>query len=111
MECCGLLGGHDGIVEQVFPGRNIDCDPRRYHLHPTDQRRMFETLVERQWDLLGIYHSHPHTEALPSLIDIGSCFYSDAVHVIVSLANPEVPEVRAFTIRNGEVREETVQIT
>lgn len=97
-ECCGLLLGRGEVVEEVFPGRNKDSSPRTYTMDPQDQLRAFRTMDERGWDLVGIYHSHPHSKAFPSETDKSKALYPDARHVIISLTDSERPQVRAFWI-------------
>jgi proteasome lid subunit RPN8/RPN11 len=97
-ECCGLLLGRGASVEEVFPGRNIQMSPRVYEMDPQDQLRAFRLMDERGWDLVGIYHSHPATEAYPSRTDQAKAFYPDARYVIISLADRGRPRVRAFRI-------------
>jgi [CysO sulfur-carrier protein]-S-L-cysteine hydrolase len=101
-ECCGLLLGRGEHVEEVFPGRNVDETPRtRYMMDPRDQLRAFRMMDERGWDLVAIYHSHPHTEAYPSETDKNRALYPDARYVIVSLRTPGDPQVRAFRLLDG----------
>lgn len=97
-ECCGLLLGRGEYVEDVFPGRNIQMSPRVYEMDPQDQLRAFRLMDERGWDLVGIYHSHPATDAYPSLTDQAKALYPDARYVIISLADRDRPRVRAFRI-------------
>lgn len=97
-ECCGLLLGRGDVVEEVFPARNVDESPRTYLMDPQDQLRAFRMMDERGWELVGIYHSHPHTEPRPSETDKARAQYLDARYVIVSLRDPDRPEVRAWRI-------------
>jgi proteasome lid subunit RPN8/RPN11 len=97
-ECCGLLLGTGDVVADIFPGRNIRMSPRVYELDPQDQLRAFRLMDERGWDLVGIYHSHPATEAYPSRTDQAQALYPDARYVIISLADQDHPRVRAFRI-------------
>jgi [CysO sulfur-carrier protein]-S-L-cysteine hydrolase len=116
-ECCGLLLGRGDAVEEVFPGRNVDETPRtRYVMDPRDQLRAFRLMDERGWDLVGIYHSHPQTEAYPSETDKSRALYPDARYMIVSLREPAEPQVRAFRLLDGAdgakiVTEEDVMVT
>lgn len=107
-ECCGVLLGHGDDVQEVFPGRNVDESPRTYLMDPQDQLRAFRTMDERGWELVGIYHSHPLTEAYPSKTDVARALYPDARYVIVSLRAPARPEIRAFRILDGHISEEDV---
>jgi proteasome lid subunit RPN8/RPN11 len=54
---------------------------------------------------LGQYHSHLHTENIPSPTDIAQAGYPDHAYFIMTLL-PEAPNpVRAFSIRDGAVEE------
>ena len=65
---------------------------------------------QKEWELVGIYHSHTHTEAYPSKTDVELAFYPDALYFIVSLENREAPVIRAFRINDGRVDEEEVVV-
>lgn len=117
-ECCGMLAGRGETVEEVFPGRNKDQSPKTYVMDPEDQLRAFRAMDECGWDLVGIYHSHPHTEPSPSRTDReraldrdGNPLFPDAQYVIVSLRDAARPEVRAFRIVEGQFAPEEVVIS
>lgn len=105
-ECCGLLGGAGGLIDTVHRARNAEESPLRYSVHPTDQLRIMERIEEAGEELLGIYHSHTKSEAYPSETDINLAeLWPDPLYLICSLADPEQPAVRAFSIRDGAVAE------
>jgi len=58
--------------------------------------------------LVGVMHSHTHTQAYPSPTDVADAARSDPfgtwVFVIVSLEHPD-PELRAFRILDGAITE------
>ncbi|MBA3551942.1 MAG: M67 family metallopeptidase [Actinobacteria bacterium] len=110
-EACGLLGGPRGTIEAIYPMRNADDSAVTYRLDPTEQLRVFREIEDRGWDLIAIYHSHTHSEAYPSVTDRRLAFYPEAVYVLVSLAAPEDPVVRAFSIRDGDVDELEVTVS
>ncbi|HLZ07202.1 MAG TPA: M67 family metallopeptidase, partial [Chloroflexota bacterium] len=70
----------------------------------------FDSMDREGLDLVGIYHSHTHSPAQPSRTDITLAGYPDAHYLIVSLANPERPDLRAFTIVDGTVAEQEVVV-
>jgi proteasome lid subunit RPN8/RPN11 len=113
-EACGLLGGHvaDGVAraEHFWPLANADQSNMTYRLDGREQLEVFKQLDEKGWDLIGIFHSHTHTEAYPSATDRRQAFYPDAHYVVVSLQDRNNPDLRAFTIRDGLVHEEEVRI-
>jgi proteasome lid subunit RPN8/RPN11 len=67
-------------------------------------------LDQKEWDLIGIYHSHTHTEAYPSKTDLELAFYPEALYFIVSLQKADAPVIRAFRIVDGEIGEEEVVV-
>jgi proteasome lid subunit RPN8/RPN11 len=115
VEGCGVLGGRDGEVLGVFPIRNVDASPVHYTLDPREQLAAMEEMDDRGWDLIAMFHSHTRTRPFPSATDIDMAqvvqdFYPDALYVIASLARWERPEVRAFRIAGGVVREEAIEV-
>ncbi|MDP8955711.1 MAG: M67 family metallopeptidase [Actinomycetota bacterium] len=109
-EACGLLAGRDGRVEHFYPMRNADDSPVTYRLDPTEQLQVFNELEEKGWELLGIFHSHTHTQAYPSETDRRQAFYPEANYVLVSLAKGDEPDVRAYFIDDGKVDEQEVRL-
>ena len=109
-EACGLLAGPDGRVEAAFRMQNADHSPKTYRLDPKEQIKVFNEIEDRGWQLAGIFHSHTRTEAYPSPTDQAQAFYPEALYLLVSLADRDAPVLRGFTIRDGEVEEQEVQI-
>jgi [CysO sulfur-carrier protein]-S-L-cysteine hydrolase len=109
-EACGLLAGRGGAPSTFFAMTNIDASPVNYRLDPKEQLRVFEQLDTDGLDLLGIVHTHTHSEAYPSETDMRLAFYPEARYLIMSLTNRSEPELRAFRIVDGEVTEEELKI-
>jgi [CysO sulfur-carrier protein]-S-L-cysteine hydrolase len=103
-ECCGLIGGLDGVARTVYRARNAEASPLRYNLDPQDQFRIMTEMEEKGEELSGIYHSHTASPAYPSQTDINLAAYPDALYLIVSLAEGE-QDLRGFEIKDGEVTE------
>src|SRR5918911_3190195 len=106
-ECCGMVASRDGAAVRVYRATNAAASPLRYEIDGAEQYRIQMEIEDAGLDLGAIYHSHTRTEPYPSQTDINLAFYPDAHYVIVGLAGEE-PEVRAFTIRDGQVREAEV---
>lgn len=117
-EACGLLAGRlaaeDGRprarVERLYEMRNADASPVSFRLDPREQLEAFDELERKGWDLVGIYHSHTHSEAYPSETDRALAFYPDAHYVVISLADRSSPVMRGFTIRDGAIEEQEVRV-
>jgi proteasome lid subunit RPN8/RPN11 len=110
-EACGLIAGMHGRAMRLYRIPNADPSIYRYNMEPRAQLAAMQDMDDNDWDLLAIYHSHTHTPAYPSPTDIGLAFYPDAYYAIVTLKNSEQPQIRAFRIVDGQVREVAVRST
>jgi proteasome lid subunit RPN8/RPN11 len=110
-EACGLVAGPPGAAVKFFAMTNLDASPVSYRLDPAEQLHVFDELDEHGWELLGIFHTHTHSEAYPSETDTKLAFYPDARYLIMSLTDREHPELKAFTIVDGEIAEEELALT
>ena len=111
-ECCGILGGRDGVVAKLYRATNADHSPYRYTVAPGDLFRIDKEIRDNGWEWVGIYHSHTFVEAYPSATDVNLAFWPDALYFLVSLMNPDRPVVRAFHIdrERGMVTEEPLEL-
>lgn len=108
-ECCGIVAGRDGVPLQVHETRNIAEGNRFYEIDPRQLIDLeFHKLPEQESEIIAIYHSHPESEAYPSVTDVELAYWPDAVYLICSLADKEQPDVRGFRIRDGLIREVTL---
>jgi len=109
-EACGLLAGEldDIDVKAVYPCRNA-APPEKldvvYELDSSDYLKADRDARANGWEIIGVYHSHTHTEAKPSPTDIAQAPDPTWHYVVVSLRLP-APVVRSFTITDGQVSEE-----
>ena len=108
-ECCGLIGGNDGVAKTVYRARNAEASPLRYNLDPQDQFRIMTEMDDKGEELSGIYHSHTASPAYPSQTDINLAAYPGALYLIVSLADGEEP-LRGYRIEDGTVDEVELQV-
>ena len=108
-EVCGLLGiGPDGVIRH-YPITNDERSMTYYVMNPKELLRAMREIEDDELDLV-IYHSHTHTRAYPSATDIRLAAYPDATYAIVTLQDRDRPDVRAFSIRDGEVTEKPVEV-
>jgi [CysO sulfur-carrier protein]-S-L-cysteine hydrolase len=111
-ECCGILAGpaKQRKVKKLYRGVNAEKSPVRYNIDPRQLLTIHEETEEKGWAILGIYHSHTHTEAFPSATDIRLAFWPDSTYLITSLKEPGKPAIRAFSIRDGQIEEKQLVI-
>lgn len=103
-EACGILAGADGVVERVFLMENAEHSETFYMMDSREQFQVFDTIEAEGLELLAIFHSHPHSPALPSQQDLELAFYPDALYLIVSLMEGE-PDAHLFRIADRQVEE------
>jgi [CysO sulfur-carrier protein]-S-L-cysteine hydrolase len=109
-ECCGILGGKDGVASTLYRATNAEQSPLRYTLDPNDLFRItFKEIPANEEEMLAIYHSHTASPAYPSQTDINLATYPDSIYLIVSLAEGEQP-LRGYRIDDGEVSEVELQV-
>jgi [CysO sulfur-carrier protein]-S-L-cysteine hydrolase len=110
-EACALLAGRGDAVDRVYTLPNAEASPTFYVVEPKAQLRAMTEMDDLDLDLVGIFHSHVATEAYPSRTDVELAAYPDAAYLILSLADPHAPVLRAFRIRDGQVDEEPVEVS
>lgn len=108
-EACGLVGGRDGRAVRLYPVENVRHSPVAYEMEPRQQVRAMLDMETAGEELLAIYHSHPHGPAWPSPTDRRQAYYPETAYIIISLADPERPAVRAFMLQDGRATEITVR--
>lgn len=109
-EACGILAGREGRVEKVYEMSNTDKSAKTFFMDPKEQIKVMKEMRNSGLEMVGIYHSHPESEAYPSAHDVKMAFYPEASYVIVSIKNRDNPNIRSFKITEGKVGEEEVQI-
>lgn len=111
-EVCGLFGGEPGdvvAVQTLYPCRNAADSPVIYDLDSRDLGKANWDALQRGLELVGVYHSHTHTEAYPSPTDVAKASDPQWHYVLVSLQDDE-PVVRSFRIVDGEITEEQLVV-
>jgi proteasome lid subunit RPN8/RPN11 len=104
-ECCGMIGGRDGNVVEVFRATNVEQSPLRFMIDPKEQLQIDRQIEEAGLDLAAIYHSHTRTEPKPSETDLTFAkLWPGVLWVIVGLATDE-PDVRLWRIDDGQAAE------
>jgi proteasome lid subunit RPN8/RPN11 len=114
-ECCGMLAGRieraspaeqpRGLVLRRFPLANELASPTEYLLESKSWIAAVRATGKEQIEILAFYHSHPASEPVPSRKDrAGSEYYPDAMHLIISLKEPE-PMMRGWWLTAEDHRE------
>jgi [CysO sulfur-carrier protein]-S-L-cysteine hydrolase len=108
-ECCGLLAATPGdhAVARFYPCRNVAESARVYTVDPLDHLRAERDAESNGWEIVGVVHSHTHTEPYPSPTDIAQAPDPQWHYLIVGLKR-ESPEIRSYHVVDGAGSEEPV---
>ena len=110
-EACGLLVGRGRRVETFVPCRNADRSSRTFSIGPDGWRAADEAVDAGEGlAVVGVVHSHTHTEAYPSPTDVAQAanpMLAGWHWALVSL-RPPAPVLRSYLIGDGVVVEEPI---
>ena len=109
-EGCGLLlGTPEGHVREVVPSENIADSAKLYEIDPRVMLRASRRAQELELEIIGVFHSHTHSDAYPSATDVAQAPDPAWHYVLVSFR--VVPTVmRSYVIANGRVTEELLEL-
>ncbi len=110
-EACGLLAGDPdgGLVATCYPTRNVAASAKVYTVDPREHLQADRDAESRGHQIIGVFHSHTHTDAYPSPTDVAQAPDPTWHYVLVSLRDTS-PVVRSYRIVDGEVEEESVVV-
>ena len=103
-ECCGLLLGRGTAVAEAARTPNVSTDPNRFLVDPQAHIAARREARDRGIQVLGFYHSHPHSPPAPSVTDLAEASYPEYLSLIVSPATDQAT-IRLFRLVTGTFRE------
>jgi proteasome lid subunit RPN8/RPN11 len=108
-EACGLIAAAPGSsdVQRFYPCRNAAESSRVYTIDGKDFMKADRAAEDAGLEIVGVVHSHTHTDAYPSPTDVAQAPDPDWHYVIVSLRDV-APMVRSYRIVDGTITEEPV---
>lgn len=104
-EACGLIIGRGERATEIIRIPNIAANSQ--HTYHMDERALVSALSKLEalgLELVGIYHSHPASDPIPSQTDIRQATYPETPYLIVGLKNATV-SLAAWKMRAGQVSE------
>jgi proteasome lid subunit RPN8/RPN11 len=110
-EACGLMAGTYGGEDapDFHPCRNAAESSKLYTIDGRDMLRIGRAAEDEGLDLVGVMHSHTHTDAYPSPTDVALAVDPTWHYVIVSLKY-DSPVLRSYRIADGVIDEEPVVV-
>ena len=110
-EACGLLvGSYEGEeATHIFPTTNAAASALIYEIDPKEMLAVDRAARALGADIMGVFHSHTHTDAYPSPTDVAQALDPGWHYVLVSLRDSH-PVVRSYRIVEGVITEEPVEV-
>jgi len=109
-EGCGLLvGDQAGVVASVHPTRNAAQSAQIYEVSSEDVLRVDREAGRAGLDIIGVFHSHTHTDPWPSPTDVSKAVDPGWHYVLVGLRH-EIASTRSYRIVDGNILEEVVVV-
>ena len=110
-EACGLLVGTYGgdQASHLFVTPNAAASAMIYEIAPKDLLRVDRAAQQLGADIMGVFHSHTHTDAYPSPTDVAQATDPGWHYVLVSLRDSH-PVLRSYRIVEGQITEEPVVV-
>jgi proteasome lid subunit RPN8/RPN11 len=103
-ECCGMVGGGGEEASVVVPVVNSAASPLRFEMDPQGQYNALKAIEDDGQEMLAIYHSHTKSAAYPSQTDVNQAVnWPDAIYLIVSLQDPDSPEVKGYWLKDLKI--------
>ncbi len=111
LEACGLMGGDPatGDVTLFYPCTNVSASAKVYSIDGREHLRAERDAEDQGLEIIGVMHSHTHTEAYPSPTDINQAPDPTWHYLIVSLKR-DAPVVRSYHLVDGTVEEVPVTL-
>ena len=110
-EACGLLVGKGplGEVLEFHPTENVAKSARVYTINAKQHLLIERDAEDRGLEVMGVVHSHTHTEAYPSPTDVAQAPDPTWHYMIVTLRRG-VPEPRNYRIVGETITETPLTI-
>ena len=109
LEACGLLVGTGNRVHRFVPTTNDTGSARVYAIPGKELLRAEMAAEDDGLAIIGVFHSHTHSEPYPSPTDVAQAPDPEWHYAIVSLKR-EAPETRSYRIIDGSITEEPIAI-
>src|SRR5581483_2232865 len=112
LEACGLIAGDPALNSATvcYPTRNEAQSAKLYTVDPRDYLKADRDAEARGIEIIGVFHSHTHTEAYPSPTDVRQRPDPTWHYVLVSLRD-DAPVVRSYRILDDDsVMEEQIEL-
>ena len=68
-EACAILFGKENEVQDIYLAENIDESPINFTISNEQLLEAYRIADDKKIEVIGIFHSHPNSDAFPSKTD------------------------------------------
>ena len=111
----GAINGSDTVIEDTIQINNVFEEAEQYHRYamtPQDWAQLEDEADSRGLTLVGYYHSHPDSPAIPSVYDRDHAL-PNFVYIITSVENGSAVDMRVWRLSQdrAQFHQETLSLT
>tara|TARA_B110000014_G_scaffold220077_1_gene175941 strand:- start:55 stop:447 length:393 start_codon:yes stop_codon:yes gene_type:complete len=99
-ESCAILFGKNNQILDIFLAENIDKSPVNFTISNKQLIEAYKIAEDKKMDVVGIFHSHPNSDAYPSNTDKKFMQSNPVVWIIYSGINKNF---RAFILESNAI--------
>ena len=96
-ESCAILFGKKDTVSEIFLTENIEKSPVNFTISNDQLIDAYKMAEDKKMEIIGIFHSHPNSEAYPSNTDKKFMQGNPVVWIIYSGINKDF---KAYTLES-----------
>ena len=104
-ESCAILFGKNNQVLDIFLAENIDESPINFTISNEQLLEGYRIAEDKKMDVIGIFHSHPNSDAFPSNTDKKFMQSNPVVWIIYSGINKNF---KAFVLES-DIKEISIE--
>ena len=86
-EACAILFGKDNLILELFLTENIEESPVNFTISNEQLIEAYKIAEKKELEIIGIFHSHPNSDAFPSNTDMKFMQSNPVVWIIYSGIN------------------------
>lgn len=109
----GKVSGADVVIEDVIQIENVFETEEQYHRYamtPQNWAKMEDEADERGLTLVGYYHSHPDSPAIPSEYDRVHAL-PNFVYIITQVQDQQAVDMRVWQLQNSREAFDPLDLT
>lgn len=108
-EACGIVLGRGGVVRDIVSMTNQARRPEdHFVLDPLEYMHAERDAGQRGLEVIGVWHSHPDGEAVPSETDRRAA-WPEWLYLIVGSPGDAQAEIRAWRLHGSHFQEEVLR--